>query len=91
MRNLAVTLSWFAYRVEHRVVPLNERDQIGMVTLVGDALPVLVPVQHGLVVIQGTTLGPEAPGTNLNSLCHSSTPMSCVSQQNVSHQGDHIL
>ena len=48
MCDLAVTLGRLTDRVEHRVVPLNERDQIGVVALVGDTLSVLIPVQQAL-------------------------------------------
>ena len=57
MRDLAVTLGRLTDRVEHWVVALDERHEIGVVILIGDTLPVLVPVQHGLAVLQGICPG----------------------------------
>ncbi|KFB74027.1 MAG: hypothetical protein AW09_000682 [Candidatus Accumulibacter phosphatis] len=73
MRDLAITLGGFANRVEHRVVTLDERHEVGMVVLLGDTLPVLVPVQDCLVVIKGTFLGPETPGPDFDRFCHSNS------------------
>jgi hypothetical protein len=42
-----------------------------MATLIGNALTILITVQKNLEMFKGTALGPEAPGTNHNGLCHS--------------------
>ena len=62
MSDLTVPFVRFTDGLQYRVVPLDERKDVCMVAGVGDALPVPVPVQQGLVVLQRATLGPEAPG-----------------------------
>jgi hypothetical protein len=72
--DLAVSLGWLADRIQDRVISLNQRYKVCMVNWVGDTLPILVPVQQGLVMLQCALLGPETPGTDFNSLRHPLLP-----------------
>ena len=77
--DLTVALGRLSNFVQDGVIPIDERHKVCMVAWVGDALPILVPVQQSLVMLQCTLLGTESPGADLDSLCNPSSFSSFVS------------